>query len=415
MPYTKSKTSAFSVVDRLLRDGSTVRSNTASRTNSTSTTGDKMPGYGRLISLGKNATTDYSLIQDIYSGNGSQVQFSIVNNVGDTGYGSWSGIGAYENGPGAIPADDGYMTRALSQANAAFASDVRNKLQSSQAIVSLGELAESKRMISNRTAKLFSAVMKYGYKADGRNKAWARLARKLRGKTFNQHMQDLASLWLESSFGWGPLIGDINDAAETYRRLNGGYIGETVNGKGTHQTSSVTSLTPVILGGAPWFTGEIGYRVTHKVHIYGRIASGINLRDVSSQMGTQFSDFVPSIYELIPYSFLVDYFSNVGDIVNSIDYSSANVAWASATFTTTRASYRSAWPDDAKNLASFGARYTSGGRSAGGYTRSLVAVNRVRNHDVAVPSLYVEIPSTLGKALNIAALATVRGLPRGFK
>jgi hypothetical protein len=43
------------------------------------------------------------------------------------------------------------------------------------------------------------------------------------------------------------------------------------------------------------------------------------------------SEFVPTAWELIPYSFLADYFTNIGDILDSWAYGRGNLSWSNRT------------------------------------------------------------------------------------
>lgn len=54
-------------------------------------------------------------------------------------------------------------------------------------------------------------------------------------------------------------------------------------------------------------------------------------RPVSDVLGLKLRDVVPTIWNLIPYSFLVDYFVNIGQIVNSIAVPWSGVKWCNKT------------------------------------------------------------------------------------
>jgi hypothetical protein len=42
-------------------------------------------------------------------------------------------------------------------------------------------------------------------------------------------------------------------------------------------------------------------------------------------------NFVPTIYNLIPWSFLVDYFSNIGDVIDAMSIRNVGLAWGCKT------------------------------------------------------------------------------------
>lgn len=55
-------------------------------------------------------------------------------------------------------------------------------------------------------------------------------------------------------------------------------------------------------------------------------------RDWHTRMGLTIQEFVPTVWELIPYSFVVDYFTNIGDVVNYAYSANLNWVYKSASF-----------------------------------------------------------------------------------
>jgi hypothetical protein len=52
-------------------------------------------------------------------------------------------------------------------------------------------------------------------------------------------------------------------------------------------------------------------------------------------LGFRWEDFIPTVWELIPYSFLVDYFTNIGDVLSAWSHQDFGQRWACKTVITT--------------------------------------------------------------------------------
>jgi hypothetical protein len=48
-------------------------------------------------------------------------------------------------------------------------------------------------------------------------------------------------------------------------------------------------------------------------------------------MGVTLDNFIPTAYNLLPYSFVIDYFSNLGQIVNALSFCNGRVNWVNRT------------------------------------------------------------------------------------
>lgn len=118
--------------------------------------------------------------------------------------------------------------------------------------------------------------------------------------------KDLGNIWLEYHFGWSPLIKDIYDAIEVVSRpIPPDRICEkgTVKFKGTSTTRSGYELTSV----------QSEALISVKIGAYIKVVNPNLL--LASQLGLVNPAAVA--WELVPFSFLVDWFVNVGDVLNS--------------------------------------------------------------------------------------------------
>lgn len=133
---------------------------------------------------------------------------------------------------------------------------------------------------------------------------------------------NLRSSWLEYRYGIRPIVADVRNALEAYDRLMKGR-GERSRYRGQASEQEVTKVTEVCTLRPPFPT-------TLRLQLQGQrtrvtSARATVLVDVTSE-GSKLSDAavilggyeaIQSAWELIPYSFVVDWFINVGDWVSS--------------------------------------------------------------------------------------------------
>ena len=130
---------------------------------------------------------------------------------------------------------------------------------------------------------------------------------------------DLPGQWLALKYGWQPLLGDVYNSVETVRQA---YSSDGSRHRVSAQASqSLPNKDLVTAAGGDWGP-EITYTASaRKVSVKGFIDYRIlgNLTHSLSQLGI--TNPLALAWELIPYSFVVDWFLPIGNFIGALDYS----------------------------------------------------------------------------------------------
>jgi hypothetical protein len=304
--------------------------------------------------------------------------------------GSWlNALGGYTNALSSVD----------SRANAAAFKAIRDAQVYLQGQVVLGEARETFRMLRHPAKALFD-----------RNDGFLRKVNKARRRDAKGWLKTAGELWLENAFGWQPLLNDVKDAARALKTL--------VNG--THKRSFKFSAgaTGSILNNESWLINHSPstalYLNSYKqdtesrtVRFRGAVATQVHGKtwEDARLFGFDPASFVPSAWELLPWSFMIDYFTNVGDILESTYTSTTDLAWCNRTIVQRKQRYRTInWAKEAM-LGQFGCPETYVDKAEDGWYKHVVSkVTRDVGVFPTVPSLYIELPGKDRQLFNCAAL-----------
>jgi hypothetical protein len=278
-----------------------------------------------------------------------------------------------------------------------FANEIRQAQTALQGGVVLGELRETLRMIRHPAQALRTGLGDYLEFIRG-NKA-----RRRTSKNF------LADSWLEYSFGWTPFISDIFAGAQALRQIRQrSYDHKVIKSIGTAQSMLPQGDMGKGLEGGHTITGTVLETSEYIVIYRGAVRLPIGNRALMTRqnLGFTWSNFIPTVWELIPYSFLVDYFPNIGDVLSAWSLWDVNMGWMNKTTIDKRTrkvtmnriaslNYNNLWYSiETKTLTPCVS------------TTEVRTVNRSRYTGSLVPDFRFEIPGMSSlKWLNLAALA----------
>jgi hypothetical protein len=276
-----------------------------------------------------------------------------------------------------------------------FYSSARSATTAMQGMTFLGEIAETIRMLKRPASSLQRGIGEY----------LERLKKISRHPSRPYRRQALAGTYLEYAFGWVPLISDTRDAAKALNRLMSstpqirctGFGQTEVATPNSGSTSHVVSLYRGYYNKVERDLVQVIYRGAVKGS-----ASGPTLDHAMDLFGFRLDEVVPTAWELLPWSFLADYFSNVGEIVSATFYASSNFAWCNKTVRRVSSVEYTEWTDLSYTKASFPTTQSVSGSNSWVSTRSSVVRGAATP---SVPSFRFELPGSNTKWVNIAALA----------
>lgn len=203
---------------------------------------------------------------------------------------------------------------------------LKDKRQAWEGMVFLGELRELIHMVRNPAQSLRRGL-----------DDWINSAKKHRPKSSTTAInRALAGSWLEWVYGIAPTISDLSNAQEALNRHLDRY--EELYQKFYVASDEIKSLpTNWVVDSYtmyPWtFTSRYRKYVASIVAYYGQVyTSAATARGFTrQQLGFELRNFVPTVWELIPYSFVADYFTNIGDLISASSTHTGDVAWVSQT------------------------------------------------------------------------------------
>lgn len=278
-----------------------------------------------------------------------------------------------------------------------------------QGVVALGELGKTAMM-----------VLKPAKSLRAKAESFTRRVRKLtkRGAGGGSVAKVIADTWLEAQFGWKPLLADVQDGALAVARTAQKDVLERQQFR-AYGENVVPSLTSESFVGPVGFDAGSGvlYRVNRIVKntsaciLYGRFSTKIQNPErvghyatrLANLSGFNWEDVVPQAWELMPWSFLVDYFTNVGDVLEGCANLISGVDWIEEVHITETEDLRNYTIDVSALKANLGGTYVT---HEGLDTHTKQSYKSISRHSFAgflQPSLRFSLPVDL-QWLNIAAL-----------
>lgn len=293
------------------------------------------PGWRSRVKNGFQAGSPANGSYETYVTSPAKIKWTIPNKT-------TAGYNGYQEkvwwATGAVPHTvAGGSVASASEANNLALKRVYRKLDAlvgeMKLLVSAGEAAETIRMLRSPTRSLFEGVSRYVDDAKRHVKSLRRRQPIKRRSAITRANTVLGGLWLEHRLGWTPLINDIEGAFGSLTKIaqrphEKEHFVVSGQGESVSATPSYATITWVGLG------ADANARWRRERRISVRYIVGVTLDPNISKLGAvrdgfglHWSEFVPTVWELIPYSFVADYFTNIGDVVSAFSTRQRNISW----------------------------------------------------------------------------------------
>jgi hypothetical protein len=384
-------------------------------------------GWRQFIAMNQSATTD--LMGTRIKVSSVRGYHTIVINYGVTLPPSDPGNDTYTcdwQGPllqGSVPDYQNFASAILAESRASelFFRKAQDALSSFQGGVFIAELGKAIRGIRNPALALKTYLGDHALRAKARRRNLLRDKRRLRAgnstRTGDFGMgldKAISDLWLESAYAWKPLVADLEGAAESLARLSSLEDSKIVSAEGFDDWASdgpiVTLSSPDGYHGIRFRRRNIESakcRFYGKVVAYNDLAPGSFAGFLSRRLGLNLAQALPTAWELVPFSFVADYFSNLGGMISAYSFPLSAIRWVNRA-TMKRARMICTEPSFVHSPNSPSQTYEYQVENPGSYTATKDQfVRSAFNPGNILPSLRLTVPGVDGwpKWLNLAALA----------
>lgn len=392
-------------------------------TKSKSRTGSGVPNYKTKISQGLQAgsglTANKLDIITLSSGSGS-CSFKQKNNPNAPVYADR--VKFYEPfvGTGNFTVGSHISGTSLTTADNAALIQIREAVKAQQFHISgptfLGEFKEVVQMLRNPASGILKGIDRY-LNAVGKSRRGLKSGTPLK-KRIKIVTDAAAETWLEVAFGLKPLIADCKGIAEAVARYKTDDINrhEKARGFGSDAVGQWHTAT-----GSAGLTFGLRINDSKKTEIKVIYTCGIKAAMASEAFspaekiialsGFNLQEFVPTLWNLCPWSFLVDYFGNIGDCLEAWTTDTSSVSWVCKTVWTETIGLVQAVPYSLVNINTDDLLGFSGSPSI--VQSTYKTVTRTLPTSLGLPTLEFHLDGSLQHLTNELALLMTRG--RGFR
>jgi len=280
--------------------------------------------------------------------------------------------------------------------------DIRDKHASFKGSTSLAELSKTIALLRNPAKALRKGVGGYLEHIRLNGRKWRRSGRKAASRA-------LAETWLEYAFGWTPLLLEVKDAKKA---IASGYkqgLHERVWAVGVGETNGLLSKTNPYWSN--YYSTLGAPKVARRTRYYAKVVYSSNLGysttgPIVQDLGFTPREWAPALWEVVPWSFLVDYFVNIDEIITGLSYIDSGVSFTNkTTVQIVIEDYPFSGKFRGRNKLTYESANPTTTGNSGSFARQSKRVNRSEYLGSLVPPPRFSLPGFGRKWLNMSALA----------
>lgn len=392
--------------------------------------GSKLPNWKQRVRTHQDATTaasgtKYSESVSNYQCWNQLVQAIDVNfpNRRNTWFNSVQGYLPY-NVPASFAVTEptsAILAQARDQAMRKFISTVHETRSATAAGESAIELRQTLNTIRHPMKSLYRLTVDYLYRVKGRRYLRRRgysettikrmMGRKSVLPRGREATRALTDSYLEYSFGIKPYEQQIADILVKAGRVRFDYIPVRAGAKVEHSASSGTYSVPGLVYAADELALDIMSRVIYvyrgqvklKTDAEGKLSKAQEYRLLPEDWG-------PTAYNVLPWSWMLDYVTNVGDMVEALCFRTGNLAWwNTSSIRETEYRYTRRFPlalNEPSTAFPWANPVITGNSSGGDALFRCRKFNRYKaTQSDFMPDFHLKIPQRATQYLNVFAIA----------
>lgn len=279
--------------------------------------------------------------------------------------------------------------------------------------VVVGEFKETLAMLRSPASSLRDSISTYLKRAYAMRRKIQSDRKGRLGRAGRRGLKEISNLYMEYTFGWMPLLGSIRQACDAYTALQAKTETARAYGKSSDRGERSESKTnKVYLGSLRLNFNQVRF-TTYTSTYKGVVKVGLSALKLSEAeraaflSGFRLGDFLPTLWELMPYSWALDYFANISGILNSPAALTSEWVWRSRAIQSRVSLEATASLDLAFAKSQLGSKLISTSFSAANGVLLRTAYER-SYPQLWLPSLSLHLADSPWKWTNLLGLLTQR-------